>query len=302
MEKLISIIMNCYNGEKYLEESIQSILNQTYDNWELIFWDNVSTDNSANIFKSFNDKRFHYYLAKEHTTLGKARNLAIEKSIGDFLCFLDVDDYWYQNKLQKQLLLFEDNKVGIVHSNFYLLDQQNKKKRIAIKYEQPIGYAFNETIINYNIGFLTVMIRKKSFNSLIEKCNPNYSVIEDFDLIVRILLNWKIHYTNIVLGVCRIHKNNFQKIYAYKKINEFLDLLENYEKKNIVKNKYTLLFLREKVIRDKIIHEYVYDDKKISLVKIKLISSFSIKIKLLMIMIVPKFLVLKYFKKRYLFL
>jgi len=129
MEKLISIIMNCYNGEKYLKEALDSILNQTYQNWELIFWDNISTDNSKKIIDQYSDKRFHYYLAKEHTTLGKARNLAIEKSTGDFICFLDVDDYWYQNKLQKQLLLFEDNKVGIVHSNFYLLDQQNKKKK-----------------------------------------------------------------------------------------------------------------------------------------------------------------------------
>ena len=63
----VSIIMNCYNGEKYLHEAIVSVLVQTYKNWELIFWDNNSIDNSANIFKSYKDKRLKYFLSKKNT-------------------------------------------------------------------------------------------------------------------------------------------------------------------------------------------------------------------------------------------
>ena len=81
---LVTIIMNCYNGEKYLDESLKSIINQSYKNWELIFWDNVSTDDSKKIFDKYKDKRFNYFLAKEHTVLYEARNLAIKKANGDF--------------------------------------------------------------------------------------------------------------------------------------------------------------------------------------------------------------------------
>ena len=84
---LVSIIMNCYNGEVYLYESIKSVLSQTYENWELIFWDNQSSDLSKKIFENFQDKRLKYYYAQEHTTLYRARDLAIKKSNGEFIAF-----------------------------------------------------------------------------------------------------------------------------------------------------------------------------------------------------------------------
>ena len=96
---LVSVIMNCYNGEKYLTEALSSLLIQNYGNWELIFWDNLSTDNSKKIFKSFNEKRFKYFLADKHTVLYEARNLAIKKTSGDYIAFLDTDDIWSKDKL-----------------------------------------------------------------------------------------------------------------------------------------------------------------------------------------------------------
>ena len=74
-QPLVSIIMNCYNGETYLYVKVlKSVLSQTYENWELIFWDNRSVDKSAEIFKSYKDKRFKYYYAPQHTFLYEARN------------------------------------------------------------------------------------------------------------------------------------------------------------------------------------------------------------------------------------
>ena len=67
--QLITIILNCYNGEKYLNEALKDVLSQTYKNWELIFWDNKSTDRSKKIFKSFKDKRFKYFYSNKHTSL-----------------------------------------------------------------------------------------------------------------------------------------------------------------------------------------------------------------------------------------
>ena len=81
---LVSIILNCYNGAKYLEEAIDSIYAQTYSNWEIIFWDNASTDESASIAKSYDD-RLKYHQALETTPLGAARDLALKKITGKLL-------------------------------------------------------------------------------------------------------------------------------------------------------------------------------------------------------------------------
>ena len=81
-QPLVSVIMNCYDGEKYLTEAIDSVLAQTYQNWEIVFWDNQSTDRSAEIIKSYTDPRVKYFYAPKHTWLYEERNYAIEKASG----------------------------------------------------------------------------------------------------------------------------------------------------------------------------------------------------------------------------
>ena len=81
--------MNCFNGEKYLKEALESVIQQTYINWELIFWDNQSTDSSAMIFKSFKDSRMRYYYSDEFTDLGGARAKACNFVKGEYLSILD---------------------------------------------------------------------------------------------------------------------------------------------------------------------------------------------------------------------
>ena len=100
---LVSIIMNCHNGQEFLEEAIKSVLSQKYQNWELIFWDNFSTDNSKKILQEFSDERIKYFKSNKFTNLYEARNLAIEKSKGEYIGFLDTDDLWATDKLQKQM-------------------------------------------------------------------------------------------------------------------------------------------------------------------------------------------------------
>ena len=92
---LVSIIMNCHNGEKYLKESLNSIVNQTYKNWELIFFDNNSNDNSKKILSSYeNDQRIKYFKSIEFLKLYDARNKAIEQAKGEYITFIDTDDLW----------------------------------------------------------------------------------------------------------------------------------------------------------------------------------------------------------------
>ena len=99
---LVSVIMNCHNGEKYLKDSVNSILKQSYKNWELIFWDNLSTDNSKKIIKNFKDKRIRYFKSKNFFNLYEARNHALKKARGKFISFLDTDDWWLRNKIKNR--------------------------------------------------------------------------------------------------------------------------------------------------------------------------------------------------------
>ena len=108
----VSILMNCFNGEKYISEAINSVLFQTYEIWELIIWDNQSNDNSKNIIFSYNDNRIQYYYAANHTCLGKARQLASLKFTGELIAFLDVDDKWMERKLEKQVNKFKNKDVA----------------------------------------------------------------------------------------------------------------------------------------------------------------------------------------------
>ena len=211
-QSLISIIMNCYNGEEYLAKSLESVLSQTYQNWELIFWDNQSKDKSADIFKNYNDNRFKYFYANEHTSLYKGRNLAIEKSKGDFVAFLDVDDFWEKNKLELQMPYFDDPKVGLVFTNYWLFKEKQKKKKIYIKTKLPKGKIYNELINSYCIGILTTVLRKEVYLKLEKKFDERFSIIGDFDLFLRLSKITLFESIQKPLAIYRLHGKNLSAI------------------------------------------------------------------------------------------
>ena len=118
---VVSVIMNCYNGERYLQEAIDSVYTQTFSDWEIILWDDASKDRTAEIAKSY-DEKLRYFKGEKATALGQARNWAIDKARGEFIAFLDQDDVWLCDKLSKQIPIFEDPAVGIVISNTLFFD------------------------------------------------------------------------------------------------------------------------------------------------------------------------------------
>ena len=123
---LVSIIVNCYNGEKYLQDAINSIYAQSYQNWEIIFWDNNSNDNSAEIAISF-DKKLRYYKSQSTTPLGKARTQAVSKAKGEYLAFLDCDDLWHTKKIEKQIYeILNRNDVGLIYCKTNIISYRLK--------------------------------------------------------------------------------------------------------------------------------------------------------------------------------
>ena len=111
---LISVIINVRNGAATLREAIDSVLSQSFGDWELIVWDDCSTDASASIVASYGDPRVRYFLSPNDVPLGKARNDAIQRASGEWIAFLDQDDVWLAHKLEKQIALASDI-VGLIY-------------------------------------------------------------------------------------------------------------------------------------------------------------------------------------------
>jgi len=118
---LVSIIMNVRNGAAFLREALDSVLAQTFADWELIVWDDCSTDDSARIVGEYRDSRLRYFLSPDETPLGTARDRAIRQASGEWLAFIDQDDVWLPRKLEMQIALATDG-VGIIYGRTVLFE------------------------------------------------------------------------------------------------------------------------------------------------------------------------------------
>ena len=219
-QPLVSVIMNCFNGEKYLREALESVLAQTYSNWELIFWDNQSTDQSAELFKSYDDSRFKYYYASKHTLLYEARNYAVSRSHGEFIAFLDVDDWWDSEKLEKQIPLFNDPEVGLVYGNYWFENERKGTRKVRRCKQLPSGRILNELLNQYVVGLLTIVVRRQAFEGLGRPFDPQYHVIGDFDLTVRLAITWKLACVQEPIAHCRWHGANESSVHNERHIQE----------------------------------------------------------------------------------
>jgi glycosyltransferase involved in cell wall biosynthesis len=229
---LVSIIMTCYNGEAFLKKSVESILSQTYQNWELIFVDNNSTDKSEIIIKSFYDTRIKYFKSNILVNLGSIRKLAYSKCQGHFICFLDVDDYWSQYKLEKQIKIFEMNEnIDVVYSNYYKVKNQSLIKNDNILYR---GYCQNEIVLSYIKGvattaWLTLMIKRSSIDKLEYSFDDKTHIASDFDLVIRLSIFSNFDYIDEHLAYYRIHQDNESKN-RNKEISELIYIINKYQK------------------------------------------------------------------------
>ena len=245
---IISIIMNCYNGEAFLNEAINSITKQTFENWELIFFDNNSKDNSEKIVKSFKDSRIKYFKSDRLLNLYDARNLAVKKTNGDYISFLDTDDMWTKDKLEKQINFIKKNSnYKILYSNYYVL--KNNEKQIMYKNELPSGFITQKLLDFYGIGINTVFVAKSIFEQYNFKKDLN--IIGDFDFFIQTSKKFQIGYISDPLTFYRIHENSFTKKNYKMYINELSNWIRENEK-TLLKNNYSLKKQKFYVIKLKI--------------------------------------------------
>jgi glycosyltransferase involved in cell wall biosynthesis len=203
---VVSVIMNCFNSARYLREAIDSVYAQTFENWEIVFWDNGSTDESAEIAQSYTDGRLRYFRGATTVPLGHARNLAIAQSKGSLIAFLDCDDIWLPNKLEKQLPLFEaDVAVGIVYSDSLYFNGAGHELRLYATKTPYRGHCFPELLNNYLVSLETAVLRRAALDQLDHWFDLSFSAIEEYDLFVRVGLQWKVDFVPEVLAKWRVH-------------------------------------------------------------------------------------------------
>lgn len=157
-DPLISIVMPVHNSEKYLTDTISSIQDQTYDNWELLVVDDCSVDNSHKILRNYayTDSRIKVLRLEKNSGPAQARNKGIENCSGKYLTFIDSDDLWRRDKLEKELRFITENDYLFVYTAYDLIQEDGRKTRRIVPVSTKIDY--KELLYNNIIWTSTVMI------------------------------------------------------------------------------------------------------------------------------------------------
>ena len=184
---LVSVIMPYYKKKKYIELAVNSVIQQTYKNFELIIVHDDENKEDLNFLKNLikKDKRIKLYINKKNLGAGKSRNKGIKLSQGSLIAFLDADDLWTRNKLKKQIFFMKKNLVDISHTSYHIINSDNKI--IGSRRAKDMNHKL--LLNSCDIGLSTVIIKKELITNKIKFANINTK--EDYVLWLKITLNNK---------------------------------------------------------------------------------------------------------------
>ena len=184
---LVSIIMPAYNAEKYIANSIQSIVNQTYDNLELLIVDDCSTDSTKHIMENFAKRDIRIkpiFRTKNSSKPAIAKNSAFEFLKGDYVAFLDSDDLWLDNKLEEQMSLMQSSDFALCYTGGYYIDEcGNSIGSFLPRYS--CGHIINKLLFRYEINNQSVVVKRE----VLTEFNKDITIGEDYNLFMNIAVN-----------------------------------------------------------------------------------------------------------------
>lgn len=221
--------MNCRNGEKFLREAIDSIYAQTFHDWEIIFWDNLSTDKSAEIAKSY-DSRMKYYHASEFLPVGASRNKAMQKAAGEFVAFLDTDDIFLPNHLEDLLKSFGP-ETAVVYANFTIRDMTNGKEYVPFDASREFhSGSISKHLCKKNFIWLQAMVAKMEYvRKLEETFDTALLTTEDFDFILRLSLVGGFNFVSEPTTIYRVHESSLTSRKRHYFAHDYSYLLVKYK-------------------------------------------------------------------------
>lgn len=203
--ELVSIITPSYKSSIFIADCIESVLDQTYKNWEMIIVDDVSPDNSNEIIEGYCKKDSRIKLIKLEKNSGPAiaKNRAIEEAKGRYIAFLDADDIWYKNKLEKQINFMNEKNLALSYSSYDLMDEENNNLGFFLTKNKV---TYNDLLKTNSIGCLTAIYDVEKVGKVLM---PNIIKRQDYGLWLKILK--KIDYAEGILeplAKYRIVKNS----------------------------------------------------------------------------------------------
>ena len=252
-QPLVSVVIATYNMGQYLPQAIDSILQQTWKNLEIIVVDDGSTDNTPEVMLNYSTDARVNFIRNQNQGQPKAKNCGIKATRGDFIAFCDADDYWEINKLDIQMPLFANPKVGVVYSEVSFIDESNNlftKEHHEVRHSGKIS---NQMLIENFVPFGTSVIRRECTvqNGIFDE---EFRMGIDWDLWLRYSLDWEFKYAPEKTYVYRVWpgqmSNNYRGRYDYAKriLIKFVNLHGQQLDQKIVKKAWADMYVREAAV------------------------------------------------------
>lgn len=250
----VSVILPTYNRAKIIQKSIESVLNQTVKDIELIIVDDGSNDNTKEVISEIKDSRIKYILLEKNGGVSNARNIGMQNATGEWIAFEDSDDIWHPEKLQKQLEYAKDHtKCEVIYCAYsitvsgvnYVVPSRNYKRNLK-------GYIYKDLLLKNTIGAPTLMFKRKILNENIRFCSELKS-LEDWDFALLISKNREVGFvsevlvnagttgggvssnrTNYYVAKCKILVRHYKDILELGLFDEYIDMLFSEAKKDKV--------------------------------------------------------------------
>jgi len=228
----VSVIVNLYNGKATLAETIKSVLGQTFSDWELLVWDDGSIDGGGDVLAQFADPRIRYFRSPERIPLGQARQAAIEMTHGDWVAFLDQDDLWLPQKLERQLSVAEKHpEAALIYGRtvrFYP-DGTERDYDQAHEYTPlPEGDVFLSLFVDSCYIAMSSALFRRSALEAIGGIPENIHIIPDYYLYLAVSQRFAAAAVQEVVCRYRMHRGNTSQVTAIAVQEEALRLMDKY--------------------------------------------------------------------------
>ena len=208
MTPVVSVIIRTYNRALMLQKAIQSVLDQTFQDFEIIVVNNYSTDDTIEVVRSFNDERIRIINIRNEGIIAKSHNVGLKESHGDYIAFLDDDDLWCPEKLELQVeYLRKRPQYYLVYSNAWRIDENCVRKGLLLKSESFKGGEIFEEVVKTNfIPQLTVLMKREVYENIgFFNEDPSLNPVDDYEYWLRVALHYKIGFVKEPLAMYRVH-------------------------------------------------------------------------------------------------
>ena len=222
MDPAVSVIMNVRNGEAFLREAMDSVFAQDFEDWELIVWDDCSTDSSAEIVHSYADSRMEYVLSPELVPLGRARQTALDRARGEWVAYLDQDDIWEPHKLRLQVERgAADPGIGLVYGRTLSFDGSGRRRDFDYKHEYeplPQGNIFERLFSEACFIAMSAILFRRSALQQLGPVPEQVRMIPDYYMLLGVSQHHRAGAVEEVICHYRWHADNMTFRY-YKELH-----------------------------------------------------------------------------------